>query len=51
MPDPLLSSQRQKTIKEEHRSYYAINTTYVYGQEKYLLVSIKHTALIINENT
>ncbi|CAI5679981.1 mitochondrial Rho GTPase 1b isoform X2 [Oreochromis niloticus] len=29
---------RQKTIKEEHRSYYAINTTYVYGQEKYLLL-------------
>lgn len=28
-------------IKEEHRSYYAISTTYVYGQEKYLLVSIK----------
>uniref|UniRef100_A0A669D3D8 Mitochondrial Rho GTPase n=1 Tax=Oreochromis niloticus TaxID=8128 RepID=A0A669D3D8_ORENI len=26
------------TIKEEHRSYYAINTTYVYGQEKYLLL-------------
>uniref|UniRef100_A0A1A8JRJ2 Ras homolog gene family, member T1b n=1 Tax=Nothobranchius kuhntae TaxID=321403 RepID=A0A1A8JRJ2_NOTKU len=30
---------RQKTIKEEHRSYYAISTTYVYAQEKYLLVS------------
>uniref|UniRef100_A0A3P9HKS5 Mitochondrial Rho GTPase n=1 Tax=Oryzias latipes TaxID=8090 RepID=A0A3P9HKS5_ORYLA len=29
---------RQKTIKEEHRSYYAISTTYVYGQEKYLLL-------------
>ncbi|CAG5937776.1 unnamed protein product [Menidia menidia] len=29
---------RQKTIKEEHKSYYAISTTYVYGQEKYLLL-------------
>lgn len=29
---------RQKTISEEHRSYYAISTTYVYGQEKYLLL-------------
>ncbi|KAM8843425.1 mitochondrial Rho GTPase 1-A-like isoform 1-T1 [Synchiropus picturatus] len=28
----------QKTIKEEHKSYYAISTTYVYGQEKYLLL-------------
>ncbi|TNM86196.1 hypothetical protein fugu_008467 [Takifugu bimaculatus] len=28
----------QKLIKEEHKSYYAINTTYVYGQEKYLLL-------------
>lgn len=35
-----ISSQDQKLIKEEHKSYYAINTTYVYGQEKYLLVSI-----------
>lgn len=35
-----VSSQDQKLIKEEHKSYYAINTTYVYGQEKYLLVSI-----------
>uniref|UniRef100_A0A8C4DQ54 Mitochondrial Rho GTPase n=1 Tax=Dicentrarchus labrax TaxID=13489 RepID=A0A8C4DQ54_DICLA len=25
-------------IREEHRSYYAISTTYVYGQEKYLLL-------------
>lgn len=32
-------SQRQKTTNEEHKSYYAISTTYVYGQEKYLLVS------------
>lgn len=31
-------------IREEHRSYYAISTTYVYGQEKYLLVSIKYTS-------
>uniref|UniRef100_A0A671V9A1 Mitochondrial Rho GTPase n=1 Tax=Sparus aurata TaxID=8175 RepID=A0A671V9A1_SPAAU len=29
---------RQKTVKEEHKSYYAISTTYVYGQEKYLLL-------------
>ncbi|KAG7487068.1 mitochondrial Rho GTPase 1-A-like isoform X1 [Solea senegalensis] len=29
---------RQKTINEEHRSFYAISTTYVYGQEKYLLL-------------
>ena len=35
-------SQRQKTIREEHRSYYAISTTFVYGQEKYLLVSIRN---------
>ncbi|XP_077426462.1 mitochondrial Rho GTPase 1b isoform X2 [Vanacampus margaritifer] len=27
----------QQTIKEEHKSYYAISTTFVYGQEKYLL--------------
>ncbi|KAM8947125.1 mitochondrial Rho GTPase 1 isoform 4-T4 [Pelodytes ibericus] len=25
-------------IREEHRSFYAINTVYVYGQEKYLLL-------------
>uniref|UniRef100_A0A8C5BQT8 Mitochondrial Rho GTPase n=1 Tax=Gadus morhua TaxID=8049 RepID=A0A8C5BQT8_GADMO len=30
----------QKNIREEHRSFYAISTTYVYGQEKYLLVNI-----------
>lgn len=36
-----VSSQDQKLIKEEQKSYYAINTTYVYGQEKYLLVSLK----------
>ncbi|KAM4662842.1 mitochondrial Rho GTPase 1 isoform 5-T5 [Discoglossus pictus] len=29
---------RQKRIWEEHKSYYAINTVYVYGQEKYLLL-------------
>uniref|UniRef100_A0A8C5CMH7 Mitochondrial Rho GTPase n=1 Tax=Gadus morhua TaxID=8049 RepID=A0A8C5CMH7_GADMO len=28
----------QKNIREEHRSFYAISTTYVYGQEKYLLL-------------
>ncbi|CAF90594.1 unnamed protein product, partial [Tetraodon nigroviridis] len=30
--------QRQRRIREDHKSLYAINTTYVYGQEKYLLV-------------
>ncbi|XP_073902476.1 mitochondrial Rho GTPase 1 isoform X2 [Castor canadensis] len=29
---------RQKKIRDDHRSYYAINTVYVYGQEKYLLL-------------
>nr|XP_028567395.1 mitochondrial Rho GTPase 1 isoform X1 [Podarcis muralis] len=29
---------RQKHIRPEHKSYYAINTVYVYGQEKYLLL-------------
>uniref|UniRef100_A0A6Q2XQY3 Mitochondrial Rho GTPase n=1 Tax=Esox lucius TaxID=8010 RepID=A0A6Q2XQY3_ESOLU len=29
---------RQNAINEEHVSYYAISTTYVYGQEKYLLL-------------
>ncbi|KAG9468586.1 hypothetical protein GDO78_022420 [Eleutherodactylus coqui] len=29
---------RQQKIREEHKSYYAINTVYVYGQEKYLLL-------------
>ncbi|XP_035385929.1 mitochondrial Rho GTPase 1b isoform X2 [Electrophorus electricus] len=28
----------QKTIREEHKSYYAISTAHVYGQEKYLLL-------------
>ncbi|XP_061685101.1 mitochondrial Rho GTPase 1b isoform X2 [Syngnathoides biaculeatus] len=28
----------QQMIKEEHKSYYAISTTFVYGQEKYLLL-------------
>ncbi|XP_064171873.1 mitochondrial Rho GTPase 1-A-like [Anguilla rostrata] len=32
------SLQRQKTIREAHKSLYAISTTYVYGQEKYLLL-------------
>uniref|UniRef100_A0A8C2IHR7 Mitochondrial Rho GTPase n=1 Tax=Cyprinus carpio TaxID=7962 RepID=A0A8C2IHR7_CYPCA len=31
-------SLRQKRIREDHKSYYAISTTYVYGQEKYLLL-------------
>ncbi|XP_054429122.1 mitochondrial Rho GTPase 1 isoform X1 [Pteronotus mesoamericanus] len=29
---------RQKKIRDDHKSYYAINTVYVYGQEKYLLM-------------
>ncbi|XP_061701823.1 mitochondrial Rho GTPase 1-A isoform X3 [Syngnathoides biaculeatus] len=29
--------QRQRRIREDHKSLYAITTTYVYGQEKYLL--------------
>ncbi|KAM5150841.1 mitochondrial Rho GTPase 1 isoform 5-T5 [Callospermophilus lateralis] len=29
---------RQKKIRDDHKSYYAINTVYVYGQEKYLLL-------------
>uniref|UniRef100_A0A672HT27 Mitochondrial Rho GTPase 1-A n=1 Tax=Salarias fasciatus TaxID=181472 RepID=A0A672HT27_SALFA len=30
--------QRQRRIREDHKSFYAISTTYVYGQEKYLLL-------------
>uniref|UniRef100_A0AAX7V7L1 Mitochondrial Rho GTPase n=1 Tax=Astatotilapia calliptera TaxID=8154 RepID=A0AAX7V7L1_ASTCA len=33
-----LMVSRTKHQLKEHRSYYAINTTYVYGQEKYLLL-------------
>ncbi|XP_065419614.1 mitochondrial Rho GTPase 1 isoform X3 [Chrysemys picta bellii] len=29
---------RQRQIRAEHKSYYAMNTVYVYGQEKYLLL-------------
>ncbi|XP_023983418.1 mitochondrial Rho GTPase 1 isoform X13 [Physeter macrocephalus] len=29
---------RQRKIRDDHKSYYAINTVYVYGQEKYLLL-------------
>ncbi|KAK2491005.1 hypothetical protein MC885_020458 [Smutsia gigantea] len=29
---------RQKKIRDDHKSYYAINTVYIYGQEKYLLL-------------
>ncbi|XP_066560319.1 mitochondrial Rho GTPase 1-A isoform X4 [Amia ocellicauda] len=29
---------RQRQLREDHRSFYAISTTYVYGQEKYLLL-------------
>ncbi|XP_073809167.1 mitochondrial Rho GTPase 1b isoform X4 [Danio rerio] len=28
----------QRAIREEHKSYYAISTAHVYGQEKYLLL-------------
>ncbi|XP_019906766.2 mitochondrial Rho GTPase 1-A isoform X1 [Esox lucius] len=30
--------QKQRKIREDHKSFYSINTTYVYGQEKYLLL-------------
>ncbi|KAI5613772.1 mitochondrial Rho GTPase 1 [Silurus asotus] len=30
--------QHQKTIRDEHKSHYAINAVHVYGQEKYLLL-------------
>ncbi|XP_049416416.1 mitochondrial Rho GTPase 1-A isoform X5 [Epinephelus fuscoguttatus] len=30
--------QKQRRIREDHKSFYAISTTYVYGQEKYLLL-------------
>ncbi|XP_037647944.1 mitochondrial Rho GTPase 1-A isoform X3 [Sebastes umbrosus] len=30
--------QDQRRIREDHKSLYAISTTYVYGQEKYLLL-------------
>uniref|UniRef100_A0A8C7T2C8 Mitochondrial Rho GTPase n=1 Tax=Oncorhynchus mykiss TaxID=8022 RepID=A0A8C7T2C8_ONCMY len=33
-----LTVSRQNTVSEEHMSYYAISTAYVYGQEKYLLL-------------
>uniref|UniRef100_A0A4W5RAH9 Mitochondrial Rho GTPase n=1 Tax=Hucho hucho TaxID=62062 RepID=A0A4W5RAH9_9TELE len=31
---------KQRKIREDHKSFYSINTTYVYGQEKYLLVRL-----------
>lgn len=31
--------------KEEDKSYYAISTSYVYGQEKYLLVRSNHATV------
>uniref|UniRef100_A0A8C1MSY7 Ras homolog family member T1 n=1 Tax=Cyprinus carpio TaxID=7962 RepID=A0A8C1MSY7_CYPCA len=34
-----------RAIKEEHKSYYAISTAHVYGQEKYLLVNSYLTEL------
>lgn len=36
--------QRQRRIREDHKSFYAISTTYVYGQEKYLLVCSTHSS-------
>uniref|UniRef100_A0A4W3KAT5 Mitochondrial Rho GTPase n=1 Tax=Callorhinchus milii TaxID=7868 RepID=A0A4W3KAT5_CALMI len=33
-----LTVNKMRHIKEEYRSLYAINTAYVYGQEKYLLL-------------
>uniref|UniRef100_A0A669CLN6 Mitochondrial Rho GTPase n=1 Tax=Oreochromis niloticus TaxID=8128 RepID=A0A669CLN6_ORENI len=33
-----LGRNLQRRIREEHKSFYAISTTYVYGQEKYLLL-------------
>uniref|UniRef100_A0A8C6LMW6 Mitochondrial Rho GTPase n=1 Tax=Nothobranchius furzeri TaxID=105023 RepID=A0A8C6LMW6_NOTFU len=33
-----LGRNLQRRIREDHKSFYAINTTYVYGQEKYLLL-------------
>uniref|UniRef100_A0A673A9L4 Mitochondrial Rho GTPase n=1 Tax=Sphaeramia orbicularis TaxID=375764 RepID=A0A673A9L4_9TELE len=29
--------EQQRRIREDHKSFYAISTTYVYGQEKYLI--------------
>ncbi|KAK2528443.1 hypothetical protein Q9233_007414 [Columba guinea] len=34
----IVFGERQRQIRAEHKSYYAINTVYVYGQEKYLLL-------------
>uniref|UniRef100_A0A4W6DXU8 Ras homolog family member T1a n=1 Tax=Lates calcarifer TaxID=8187 RepID=A0A4W6DXU8_LATCA len=33
-----LGRNLQRRIREDHKSFYAISTTYVYGQEKYLLL-------------
>uniref|UniRef100_A0A6Q2ZII1 Mitochondrial Rho GTPase n=1 Tax=Esox lucius TaxID=8010 RepID=A0A6Q2ZII1_ESOLU len=33
-----LGRNLQRKIREDHKSFYSINTTYVYGQEKYLLL-------------
>uniref|UniRef100_A0A8C4IUC9 Ras homolog family member T1a n=1 Tax=Dicentrarchus labrax TaxID=13489 RepID=A0A8C4IUC9_DICLA len=33
-----LGKDLQRRIREDHKSLYAISTTYVYGQEKYLLL-------------
>lgn len=36
--------QRQRRMREDHKSFYAISTTYVYGQEKYLLVRTMYSS-------
>ncbi|EHB13288.1 Mitochondrial Rho GTPase 1 [Heterocephalus glaber] len=42
---------RQKKIRDDHKSYYAINTVYVYGQEKYLLVrNLWYKVLIVGKH-
>lgn len=38
--------QRQRRIREDHKSLYAISTTYVYGQEKYLLVRTINSSFV-----
>lgn len=38
--------QGQRRIREDHKSFYAISTTYVYGQEKYLLVTTLSSGLL-----
>lgn len=40
--------QKQRRIREDHKSLYSISTTYVYGQEKYLLVRAVHSEIIFS---